>query len=268
MAAMQREQTLKYELVVPIASLGRADRRRLVQLPPRPLRPDVRHQDGGRPDAHTACVGFGLERIALALFKAHGFDPRQVAARRPTSARAVTRQDPPDRSPDLRPPSDPRRRPDLGGDELLRRSLDRAAARARPRPRGGAALHDRHRLRGRPVDVLQVSARRPRRTLRPRRPGAGDLAPAGGTRRGAGGPGPPVARGAGFVLLARHRGHGLPDRARQVDRGRQRDRHRGRRISATFTMPTITSCTGRTSTRSCACGDRGSRRGCRRTWSS
>ena len=25
--------------------------------------------------AHTACVGFGLERITLALFKRHGFDP-------------------------------------------------------------------------------------------------------------------------------------------------------------------------------------------------
>ena len=25
--------------------------------------------------AHSACIGFGLERIALALFAAHGFDP-------------------------------------------------------------------------------------------------------------------------------------------------------------------------------------------------
>ena len=25
--------------------------------------------------AHSACVGFGLERIALALFRKHGFDP-------------------------------------------------------------------------------------------------------------------------------------------------------------------------------------------------
>ena len=25
--------------------------------------------------AHTACVGFGLERITLALFKQHGCDP-------------------------------------------------------------------------------------------------------------------------------------------------------------------------------------------------
>jgi len=26
--------------------------------------------------AHTACIGFGLERIALALFKQHGLDER------------------------------------------------------------------------------------------------------------------------------------------------------------------------------------------------
>jgi seryl-tRNA synthetase len=27
--------------------------------------------------AHTACMGFGMERITLALFKTHGFDPKQ-----------------------------------------------------------------------------------------------------------------------------------------------------------------------------------------------
>jgi len=25
--------------------------------------------------AHSACLGFGLERIAIGLFKTHGFDP-------------------------------------------------------------------------------------------------------------------------------------------------------------------------------------------------
>ena len=33
---------------------------------------EIRQADGAW--AHTACVGFGLERIALALFKWHGFD--------------------------------------------------------------------------------------------------------------------------------------------------------------------------------------------------
>ena len=27
--------------------------------------------------AHTACLGFGLERVTMALFKAHGFDPKR-----------------------------------------------------------------------------------------------------------------------------------------------------------------------------------------------
>jgi seryl-tRNA synthetase len=75
MKATQREQTLKYELVVPIAAdenptavascnyhldhFGQAF--------------GIRTSDGHV--AHTACVGFGLERIVLALFKKHGFDP-------------------------------------------------------------------------------------------------------------------------------------------------------------------------------------------------
>ena len=64
--------------------------------------PQVRHlriEDGpGRPlgrsfgiklpsgaDAHTACIGFGVERIALALFKTHGLS----TARWPAGARKV-----------------------------------------------------------------------------------------------------------------------------------------------------------------------------------
>ena len=34
---------------------------------------DIRTADGEV--AHSSCVGFGLERIALALFKTHGMDP-------------------------------------------------------------------------------------------------------------------------------------------------------------------------------------------------
>lgn len=34
---------------------------------------DLRLPDGDR--AHTACMGFGLERVALALFRTHGMDP-------------------------------------------------------------------------------------------------------------------------------------------------------------------------------------------------
>ncbi|HEY1334850.1 MAG TPA: hypothetical protein VGF31_11390, partial [Myxococcaceae bacterium] len=35
--------------------------------------------------AHTACLGFGLERATLALFRRHGLDPREW----PAAVRAV-----------------------------------------------------------------------------------------------------------------------------------------------------------------------------------
>jgi seryl-tRNA synthetase len=75
MAASQREQTLKYELVSPIASI---DHRTAVascnyHLDHFGRAFDIRTPDGAF--AHSACVGFGLERVALALFKAHGLDP-------------------------------------------------------------------------------------------------------------------------------------------------------------------------------------------------
>lgn len=75
MAASQREQTLKFELVVPVAS---AEKPTAVvscnyHMDHFGNSFDIRSDDGA--PAHTACIGFGLERIALALFKKHGFDP-------------------------------------------------------------------------------------------------------------------------------------------------------------------------------------------------
>ncbi|HEY8571191.1 amino acid--[acyl-carrier-protein] ligase [Phenylobacterium sp.] len=75
MKVNQRDQGLKLEMVIPVAN-------------PQPTAClsfnyhqdhfagtwGVQLADGG--PGHTACVGFGLERIALALFKHHGFDPR------------------------------------------------------------------------------------------------------------------------------------------------------------------------------------------------
>jgi len=72
--ATQREQVLKFELVVPICSTEK----------PTAITSCNYHLDyfghafqikgpDGR-DAHTACIGFGLERIALALFKTHGLN--------------------------------------------------------------------------------------------------------------------------------------------------------------------------------------------------
>jgi seryl-tRNA synthetase len=75
MKATQREQDLKYELVVPITS----------EEAPTAITSSNCHLDhfGGAfgiraangDVAHTSCVGFGLERVAIALFKTHGMDP-------------------------------------------------------------------------------------------------------------------------------------------------------------------------------------------------
>lgn len=74
LASSQREQALKYELVYPITSEER----------PTAITSCNYHHDhtGAKfdiftPDgavAHAACVGFGLERITLALYKVHGLD--------------------------------------------------------------------------------------------------------------------------------------------------------------------------------------------------
>ena len=73
MAASQREQALKFEILVQIAGDE-----------PTAIASFNYHQDhftgiygietadGGR--AHTACLGFGHERIVLALMKTHGLD--------------------------------------------------------------------------------------------------------------------------------------------------------------------------------------------------
>jgi seryl-tRNA synthetase len=80
LAANQREQKLKFELLYPITSTEA----------PTAIASFNYHQDhfgslfqletAGGEVAHTACVGFGLERIALALFRTHGFDPKEWPA--------------------------------------------------------------------------------------------------------------------------------------------------------------------------------------------
>jgi seryl-tRNA synthetase len=85
MAATQREQTLKYELVATVAN-----REKPTAIVSCNYHLDhfggafgIRTADGEV--AHTACIGFGLERIALALFAKHGFE----TARWPAPVRAV-----------------------------------------------------------------------------------------------------------------------------------------------------------------------------------
>ncbi|HWH42369.1 MAG TPA: amino acid--[acyl-carrier-protein] ligase [Usitatibacter sp.] len=80
--AIQREQALKFELVIPICStdkptaIGSCN----YHLDHFGSVFDITTADGSV--AHSACVGFGLERIALALFKKHGLRleawPREV----------------------------------------------------------------------------------------------------------------------------------------------------------------------------------------------
>ena len=75
MKATQREQVLKFELVVPICSEEKptAITSCNYHLDYFGLTFGIRTADGQ--PAHSACIGFGLERIALALFKIHGLDP-------------------------------------------------------------------------------------------------------------------------------------------------------------------------------------------------
>lgn len=75
MAANQVDQRLKFEILVPVISLEK----------PTAICSFNWHQDhfsvkfgirnSDESIAHTACLGFGLERVTLALVKAHGVDP-------------------------------------------------------------------------------------------------------------------------------------------------------------------------------------------------
>lgn len=81
-ANSQREQSLKFELLVPIEPDGRqtACLSFNYHMDHFGLLWGIRTATGDV--AHTGCVGFGLERLTLALFRHHGFDldawPRDV----------------------------------------------------------------------------------------------------------------------------------------------------------------------------------------------
>jgi seryl-tRNA synthetase len=75
LAASQRSEQLKFELVLPITSAEQ----------PTAIMSFNYHQDhfsrlyaiatAAGELAHSACLGFGLERIVIGLFQTHGFDP-------------------------------------------------------------------------------------------------------------------------------------------------------------------------------------------------
>jgi seryl-tRNA synthetase len=75
MGKSQREQSLKFEIFAPVAS-----REKQTAVASFNYHQDhftktfgIELADGGI--AHTACIGFGLERVTLALLQRHGFDP-------------------------------------------------------------------------------------------------------------------------------------------------------------------------------------------------
>ena len=81
MASSQRDLGLKFELLVPVNS----------EESPTACLSFNYHQDhfgstwgirtAADETAHTACVGFGMERVAIALFKHHGLDPKAWPAK-------------------------------------------------------------------------------------------------------------------------------------------------------------------------------------------
>lgn len=74
MALSQRDQKLKYEVLVPVNSVERPTAVCSFNFHQQHFGStfDIRMPDGDA--AFTACLGFGLERVTMALFKAHGFE--------------------------------------------------------------------------------------------------------------------------------------------------------------------------------------------------
>ncbi|MBL9145247.1 MAG: amino acid--[acyl-carrier-protein] ligase [Verrucomicrobiaceae bacterium] len=75
MAASQKEQDLKHEFTIAVATsekptaIGSTN----CHMDYFGKTFDIKTPDGAT--AHSACIGFGLERVTLALFKHHGLDP-------------------------------------------------------------------------------------------------------------------------------------------------------------------------------------------------
>lgn len=80
LAVNQRDTALKFEIVCPITSTESptAIASGNYHMDHFGVPFDIRTSDGEV--AHSACIGFGLERITLALLKVHGLDPRDWPA--------------------------------------------------------------------------------------------------------------------------------------------------------------------------------------------
>ena len=75
LAVSQKEQKLKFEVLVPVISAEDPTAVCSFNFHQEHFGStfSIRTQDGAV--ANTACLGFGLERIVMALFKTHGFEP-------------------------------------------------------------------------------------------------------------------------------------------------------------------------------------------------
>jgi seryl-tRNA synthetase len=74
MAASQRDQRLKFEILVPVISEEKPTAICSFNWHQDHFSSTFGIRDAGGEVASTACLGFGLERVTLALIKHHGFD--------------------------------------------------------------------------------------------------------------------------------------------------------------------------------------------------
>lgn len=76
LAVAQKEQKLKFEVLIPVISLDEPTAVCSFNFHQDHFAStfDIKTPDGNT--ANTACLGFGLERVTMALFKTHGFDPK------------------------------------------------------------------------------------------------------------------------------------------------------------------------------------------------
>lgn len=84
LAANQREQALKFELLIPVTSQENPTACLSFNYHKDKFALNWKLRQASDELAHTACVGFGMERITLALLKHHGLDPMKW----PTAVRA------------------------------------------------------------------------------------------------------------------------------------------------------------------------------------
>lgn len=75
MAAQQLDQRLKFEILVPVISLERPTAVCSFNWHQEHFSSKFGFRNADGSLAHSACIGFGLERVTLALIKTHGFDP-------------------------------------------------------------------------------------------------------------------------------------------------------------------------------------------------